>query len=256
MKITRSQLRKIILENLNLVREGKGNLTGPIADKIIKSIKDSGGNDYVIETAVDTVMVLEGVFGKDLCEIIEKPAVQEFLKDFGYVSHVGARAFKAFTFVAGSFFALPAMINRHLKTLNTVPGKLRSIRKLLDRPLNPEDVARSEVPDDLFADISRNMGIERIGREEMIEFLAIGIGLEDEKGVARNPLISLVDDDIISQEFVNAVYTKYYELREVLDENKIKEDILKSILEKIEDDKEATTLSLSQMADLVSKFIV
>ena len=256
MKITRYQLRKIILENLNLVREGKGNITGPIADKIIKSIKSSGGNDYVKETAIDTIMVLEGIYGKDLCEIIEKPAVQEFLKDFGYVAGVAARAFKVFTFVAGSFFALPAMIDRHLKALNTVPGKLRSIHKLLGRPLKPEDIARSDVPDDLFADISSNMGIERIGREEMIEFLAIGIGLEDEKGVTRNPLISLVDDDIISQEFVNAVYTKYYELRETLDENKIKEDILKAILEKIEDDKEATTLSLSQMADLMTKFIV
>jgi len=253
MKITKNQLRKIILENLNL-SEGKGNVTGPIANKIIKIIKESDSNDYVKEAAIDTIQIIEGLHGKDLCEIMDMPQVQSFLKEVGYYIKQGAIIFKSFVFVYGSFTALPTMINRHIKTLNTVPGKLRSLRRLYGRPLNPEDVAENDSADDLFSDISKNMGIDKIGREEMIEFLAIGIGLKDEKGNTRNPLNALINDDIITQKFANDVYSRHYELRKILDQDNIKENMLKAIMQKIEDDKEATTLSLSQMVDLASKF--
>ncbi len=254
MKITKRQLRKIILENLNLISEGKRNIIRPCANKIIRSIELSNTNEYVKGSAIGTIQLLESVYGKDLCEIVAMPGVQRILKDFGYYARIGAHAFKSFVFVGGSFFALPVMINRHLRTLNTVPGKLRSMNRILERPLNPEDIEENDLENDLFADIVSNMGIEKIGRSEMIEFLAIGMGIKDEKGVIRNPMNSLIADDIITQEFANAVFKKHYELREALDQDNIKENILKSIMEKIEDDKDATTLSLSQMASLVSKF--
>ena len=253
MKITKRQLRRLIIENLEL---NEGDMTSQLVTEINILIDSSSVDDHQKSIAKNSVKAIEGLKGVNLADFLSHSRIQKVLKKFGFlgtsVTAAGA-LFSSYVFVSGMFLALPVMIKKHIAALNTVPGKLRNIAKYQERPVNSTDVARN--PQGLFVDITKNLGINKIPRDDMINFLAIGIGLTNKDSSSNNVIQKLFQEQVVTEEFYTKVLERYYKLREEKNPENIKKNLLTKVKQFLEDNPDDTTLTVAGMLDIVTSIV-
>jgi hypothetical protein len=267
MKISRRQLIKVIQENLMFEQEDISSATDIFADEVkddITNITTAGiekavgidettplgevahkAIEKISEVAADKIVdkILESNLAKSSLERLAQSGA-------GTALGVAGNAFITFMFVGGLFTALPKMINASISALNTVPGKLRNFKKLKGSPVNVEDLA--EKPSQAgFGEIEKHFGIKSITRDDMIDFLAYGIGIESPVGKNVNPVDKLFKDEIITEDFYKTVLKRYYQLREDKSPENYKRRLLAG-LDKVLKDGNPDELTISAILDLAS----
>jgi len=269
MKITRKQLKRIIAENLGLTRIDESTGTGPVKDQIIKLVKNNIDSQDTVDIISNVLSAIEAMEGKELIELIDSRVGKKLVSLLGLTSMssligTAATVFGVFVFASGLFFTLPNMITRTIDALNTVPGKLRSLKDILGRPVNPEDVSNDKKLD-VYGEISKNMGIKKITRDDMMLFLALGIGMtgtKDSEGniINSNPVEALGNDDIISEKFHQEVLSKYYKLRESSTPDVIKKNMFQNIYtglkKSLKDDRAVFELQVKDLIEIIGHVVL
>lgn len=251
MKITRKNL-KLLIESYLI----EGDVTEVLAKKIHEQITNSNLDDNSKTSLKNIVTGIEATSGIDLAELLTHEKVLNFLSKFGKVSFIATAGpvFLSFMYVAGVFTSLPTMINKSINALNTVPGKLRNFKKIKGKPVDLSML--SDNPgDDIYSEINKSFGLKTISKKDMIDFLAIGIGLKNKEGKNVNPLETLRKDNIITEDFYNTVLKRYYELRKEKSIDNVKKEILETISAALEDTKEDTELSLKNFIEITASVI-
>ena len=254
MKLTRNQLKKIILETLLL---NEGDTTGPLVAKIEQLIDET----YLTPTEKDSLKVsvnmIEASTGPDLIQLANSGPGIKFLNavGFGVTGGVLATVFSTLMYVGGLFQIAPGMIKATIDNLNTVPGKIRNLHKFYDKgPLDIDDIGNISNQD--FADLTTRFGVKSFTRDDMVDMLAIGIDSTEESGSSgTNPLMSLFSDEIISENFFMHVMNRYYQIRKERTPEAVKEEILKQVAKFLKDSPASRELSLLASIKLVTSVI-
>ena len=248
MRITRKNLKRLIETYLF-----EGNVTVELATEINNKISKSELSEEVKLGLQNLISSIEIAKGKNIIDFLSNNSIVNFLKSQGVATFLisAGNIFTSFIFVSGLFTSLPAMIDKSINALNTVPGTLRNFKKIKGEPVDLSMLADNP-GNDVYAEIIKSFGIKTISKKDMIDFLAIGIGLEN----GKNPVEKLYQDDIITEDFYKTVLSRYRELREEKSIDNIKKEILESISKALDDPKEDIELSLKNLISVASKVLI
>ena len=224
MKLTRRELKELIKENLLLETE----VGGWIGSSIQSALEKANITDEIKAGVDKAVNSLDALKGTNLIHFANtNPLRKVFLKAgvLGTLGTAGAGIFGTYSLVGGVFTALPAMINKTISALNTVPGKLKNYRKIKGEPVEYEDLASKS--SGVGREIAKNFGIKAISKDEMVDMLAIDKGMEDGKNTAEK----LRKEGVISEDFYGRIVDRYLKLRDsdALKPDKVKKELAKTI---------------------------
>jgi hypothetical protein len=241
MRITKRQLRLLIE---NFINEKNGDIVdtaqelgtdlqeyGKKAEKLVEYLKD-----YVEPSVLDSIKNDFVTLYKELEK--SSPEFLSKLKDLDAISSKTAKKIAPYVEKTGKtlkkigkvllpvvvFSAAPLALYKTIQNLSSVEGKIRNqakaVKQAYDRKLELSDISNKT---GAFAEVSKDLGIKPLSKNEIINALALNTISPDESG---NIIQRLINDDIISDSFAKEIYERAQIIK--LSEEKQK-DLAKSL---------------------------
>lgn len=116
-----------------------------------------------------------------------------------------------------AFSAAPLALYKTIENLSSVEGKIReqsrAVKNAYNRKLELDDIADKS---GAFAEVSTNLGIKPLTKNEIINALALDYFKEDNSSVLQR----LINDEIISEKFAQEIYSRVQALKVSQDRQK------------------------------------
>jgi hypothetical protein len=223
MRITKRQLRLLIE---SFVNEDNGDILDT-AQELGTDVKEYGRKaEKAVEYLKDYVepSALEAIKNDfiNLYKEIEKlsPGTLSKLKELDSISSKAAKKIAPYVEKTGKalkkignitlpivvFSAVPLALYKTIQNLSSVEGKIRSqanaVKSAYDRKLELSDITDKS---GAFAEVSKDLGIKPLTKDEIINVLALNTISDDE---SDNITQRLINDEVISDSFAQKIYER------------------------------------------------